>query len=225
MNRRPRFILIDLDDTLLDERTASRQAFGAFVQAHGELLKTSTEAELFARWRVIAARHWQRYERGEIGCREQRRRRIREFLGAELSDAEADEAFRPYLQAYEAAWTLFPDVADFLERTGDIPKAIVTNGDRTQQRRKVAVTGLGEHVAGIVTPEDCGYWKPHRAMFEAAVRLLGAQTADCLMIGDDEQRDIAPARVLGMAWFHVEREKAHGGLEHAWAHADEPIAK
>jgi len=210
-------ILIDLDDTLLDDRAATRTAFTAFVQAHAAGLKHTSNAELLSSWRSIAGRHWIRFEKGELSFLEQRRIRVCEFLGKELTEAEADEAFLPYLQAYEAAWKLFADVGEFLAKTADIPKVIVTNGDRDQQRRKVIATGLAVHFVGIITPMDCGYWKPDPGIFVAAARMLGAEPSSCMMIGDDPVRDIAPAKALGMKWFHVEREQRC--LLHALVHA------
>lgn len=210
-------ILIDLDDTLLDDRAATSAAFTAFVQAHATGFNQLSNAELLSSWRSIAARHWIRFEKGELSFLEQRRIRVCEFLGQELTDAEADNAFLPYLQAYEAAWKLFADVSEFLVKTANIPKVIVTNGDRDQQLRKVVATGLAAHFVGIVTPMDCGYWKPNPEIFIAAAHMLGAEPSSCIMIGDDPVRDIAPAKALGMKWFHVEREHTQRSLLHVLA--------
>jgi putative hydrolase of the HAD superfamily len=125
-------------------------------------------------------------------------------LGRQLSNVEADELFLPYLRAYQASWRLLPGVTQFLERTRAIPKVIVTNGDRQQQLHKVEVSGLSAHVVGIITPADCGQWKPNPKMFLVAMEMLRAQPEECLMIGDDRICDIEPARKLGMKHFLVE---------------------
>lgn len=209
-----RGILLDLDDTLLDDRRASQIAFDALVRANRERLSWSSKDDLLANWRAITKRHWQRYEQGEISFSEQRLCRFREFLGPRLSAAEVDESLRLYVGAYESAWQLFPGVSEFLERTAGVPKVIVTNGQREQQVRKVEFTGLAAHVVGLVTPEDCGFWKPDAEIFLAALRVLEAEPASCLMIGDDPVRDIAPARRLGMSVHHVTHEKGlRGAIE------------
>lgn len=69
--------------------------------------------------------------------------------------------------------------------------------------RKLAATGLSGHIVGVVTPDDCGCRKPAPRMFLDAARSLGVAPRECLMIGDDEARDIEPARRLGMKTFHV----------------------
>jgi len=196
-----RGILLDLDDTLIDDRSSTRAGLEAFLVAH-QLDKASEEA--LVAWRAIAARHWLRYEAGEVSYLEQRRCRVRDFLRRQLSDQEADEAFLPYASAYERSWRLLPGVSEFLERTRHIPKVIITNGEREQQLRKVRATGLSQHVVGVVTPSDCGHWKPHPNIFLAGLAMLGAAAAECLMVGDDEVRDIEPATKLGMRSFIVE---------------------
>jgi putative hydrolase of the HAD superfamily len=205
-------ILIDLDDTLLDDRAACRIAFASFMQAHAPSLNNLSDTDLLSRWKIITARHWQRFEKGELSFLEQRRLRVRDFLGTVLTDDQADEAFLPYLMAYESSWQLFPDVGEFLKLTADVPKIIVSNGDREQQLRKICATGLAAHFIDIITPEDCGYWKPNPEIFIAAARILNVKLSDCLVIGDDFFRDIVPAKRLGMKWFHVERSVPQSGL-------------
>jgi HAD superfamily hydrolase (TIGR01509 family) len=70
-------------------------------------------------------------------------------------------------------------------------------------------------VAAVVTPEDCGHWKPRPEVFLAAVGRIGATPGRCIMIGDDPVRDIAPAQELGMACFLVEHGRSHEAFEGA----------
>lgn len=198
-------VLFDLDDTLIDNRHAMRAALEAFLRARGA--DPAQRAEQVAAWRAIALRHWMRYERGEISFAQQRRERVREFLHASLSDAAADRVLQPYLDAYRRAWRLLPGVIELLQSTRRIPKVIVTNGDRQQQMTKIRALGLDAYVHAVVTPDDCGHWKPHPAIFAAVLREVQAAASDCLMVGDDLARDIEPARHLGMRVFQVGAER------------------
>jgi putative hydrolase of the HAD superfamily len=197
-------LILDLDDTLLDDRAATRHALSAFVAFHRRALAGESDVESFARWRSLSAHHWQRFERGEISFLEQRRSRVCEFLRCSLSDLEADEAFEPYREAYESSWSLVPECDEFMRMTAAIPKVIITNGERGQQLRKVQASGLQAHVLGTITPMDCGHWKPHHGIFAAALSMLNCKPTHCLMIGDDPIRDIQPAQKLGMRTFLVE---------------------
>ncbi len=210
-----RSILLDLDDTLLDDRTATRVALSAFLLAHRLAWADESEEEALQRWRDIASIHWRRFETGETSFHEQRRARVREFLKSTFSDAEADAAFKPYLITYEASWSLVSDCQAFLESTTDIPKVIVTNGNREQQLSKVQATGLDKHVLDVITPMDCGHWKPRPEIFLAALALLNLEPGQCLMIGDDPVRDIQPSKLLGMRCFQVEPGNPSKGLLNA----------
>lgn len=198
-------ILIDLDDTLVDDHSSTKIAFGAFVAAHRDRLGDHPASNLMDRWRATFRQFWIQYEQGTLSFLEQRRLRIRAFFAEDLTDAEADSAFVPYLRAYQSAWKVLPGVSDFLARSKHVPKVILTNGDREQQLQKVLATGLLPHVISVVTPEDCGSWKPKPDMFIAGARILGVPPQDCIMIGDDFVRDIEPATALGMLCFQVER--------------------
>ena len=196
-------LLLDLDDTLVDEQRAVRQAFSALLDRHRDQLPDLPEAALLARWREITLRHWGRYERGEISFLDQRRDRLREFLGRAFTDAEADAAVAVYPATYLASVRLFADVPEFLARTEGVPRIIVTNGETSLQRRKLELTGLSARVAGLVTPMECRSWKPDPGIFLAAAARLGVEAGQCAMIGDNEAMDIRPARNLGMAAFRV----------------------
>ena len=212
-------ILLDLDDTLLDDHRSTAIAFDAFVQTHRAMLADRDVPTLLLQWRTVFAKHWLRCERGELSFVEQRRARVREFLGNDFTDTEADQALLPYLRAYEASWQLLPGVREFLDRSASIPKVILTNGERQQQLRKVTATGLLSQVVAVITPEDSGYWKPSPEMFLAGADCLNVAPSMCIMIGDDPIRDIAPARELGMACFEVKRGRWHEAFEGALSEA------
>ncbi len=197
-----RALLLDLDDTLVDDQGAMGAGLAAFYAAHG---LDAGDPLVAVTWRAASLRHWERFARGETTFQGQRRDRVRDILRREFSDGEADAAFQPFLDAYEAACACFPEVPEFLRRTEGIPRIIVTNGERPQQARKLARAGLAPHVSALVTPTDCGLRKPDPGIFLAA--LAGAPASECAMLGDDELRDIEPARRLGMKVFRVDRER------------------
>jgi putative hydrolase of the HAD superfamily len=198
-------LLIDLDDTLVDDRAATASAFAAFLDSHAAIVGRQDRGDLLERWRALSIHHWDRFARGEVTFLGQRRERVRDFLQADFSDAEADRAFEPYWSTYESSYSLFADVPAFLDRTRQLRKVIVTNGERPQQLRKLETTGLLAHVEKVVTPTDCGHWKPQAGIFGAALRALDVEPGSCMMIGDSLANDIEPAKALGMASFHVDR--------------------
>lgn len=198
-------LLVDLDGTLLDDESATKAAMRAFYQAHRSCLP-GEEISIFAqRWGQASRRHWQRFVDGELTFVGQQRERVREVLALSMPDVAADQAFAPYMNAYESAWRCFDDVAPFLEATRQWPKLAVTNGARHQQRAKMVATGLITQIPDLVTPEEAKAWKPDPAIFLHALHVLNVRPEEVMMIGDDHPRDIEPAARLGMRTFWVRR--------------------
>ena len=65
-------------------------------------------------------------------------------------------------------------------------------------RRELQDQGFPEVFDVIVSSGDVGYRKPHRLVFESALRQLGVQAAEALVVGDSYENDVAGAAQLGM---------------------------
>ncbi|HKC18426.1 MAG TPA: HAD hydrolase-like protein, partial [Candidatus Dormibacteraeota bacterium] len=76
--------------------------------------------------------------------------------------------------------------------------------------------GMGELIDGIVTSIDAGHLKPHPAVFEMAMRLAGVAPDQCVVIGNREDNDVAPALALGMRSIlvHPDDPKPHTTRAH-----------
>ncbi|MBX9267086.1 HAD family hydrolase [Chromobacterium violaceum] len=196
-------LLLDLDDTLFDDSHATRQAFSAFIGPHASRF-SEAEAELFPRWRACVDRHWRRFEQGELTMAQQRHERLRDFLGLpHISEDEAARLFQPYMDAYRRHRRLTPGAAAFLDATRHLVRIVVSNGGSEQQRAKLAHLGIAHHFRHVVTVEDAGAAKPDSRIFLHALALENLAPEHCLMVGDDPERDIEPARRLGMAACQV----------------------
>lgn len=58
--------------------------------------------------------------------------------------------------------------------------------------------GWADHIDAVVTSVDAGHLKPHPAVFELAVKAAGVPAEECVVIGNKEANDVAPALALGM---------------------------
>jgi putative hydrolase of the HAD superfamily len=196
-------ILVDLDDTLFDDRYAMSNAIAELRQSH-EFAAHLPTTELAGRWIELTEFHWRRYRDDEISFQEQRRERLRALFARAMDPAEADRIFDQYIALYERHWRLVPGAAEFLAHTAGKPKVIVSNGERGQAARKVRHLAIEAHFIEVVTPELAGAKKPHPEIFAFALAKVGAAAQQTLMIGDNHDADIAPAAALGMATFHVQ---------------------
>lgn len=72
--------------------------------------------------------------------------------------------------------------------------------------RRLNWAGLGVEMFDydlITTYENMHATKPHRAYYVEILDLLGCKPEDALMVGDDWERDIAPAASLGLQTYWV----------------------
>lgn len=199
-------LLLDLDDTLIDDRGAMAAAVLLFRAKHG-FCKDEEDQAIASRWDSIGRDLWARLDARKLSFDDQRRQRLRDTFHLSIDDAEADLLFSDYLTYYEQSWKLFPETPYFLEATAHLPRIIVTNGYRPQAHKKLAKLGLDTHFSHVITPEDCGARKPEAKFFQHALDLLGLAPQDCVMIGDNLVADIEPALALGLRVFHVDAQQ------------------
>jgi putative hydrolase of the HAD superfamily len=199
----PRGVLLDLDGTLVDHEGAAAAGLRGWLPSLG--LVATDEAIL--RWAAVQEPHLAAWRDGRITFAEQRRRRVRDFLGTRGSDAELDEIFAGYLTHYESAWCAYDDVADALTAlaAAGLPTAVLTNGSRGQQLRKLGRTGLGDRVGPVFTVDDLGVAKPHPEAFRRACARWGFPPGEVLSVGDDHALDVLGARAAGLSAVHLDR--------------------
>jgi FMN phosphatase YigB (HAD superfamily) len=67
--------------------------------------------------------------------------------------------------------------------------------------------GVAGEVDAYVSSLDVGFRKPHPAMFQAGLREAGVPADRCAMVGNSEDKDVRPARALGLRTIRVAIEE------------------
>jgi putative hydrolase of the HAD superfamily len=100
---------------------------------------------------------------------------------------------------------LFPDVMPFLEilQSRGIKTGIVTNASQPMTIRDTELSGYDllrffPDTPHRISAADVGYLKPHAAIFEHALKVLGTQPDETVFIGDNPVADIAGSQSAGM---------------------------
>lgn len=202
-----RAVLLDLDGTLFDHRGSARRALDGWLTT----LDVQPSDALAAAWFEAERVHHAAWARGEVTFAEQRRRRLRQFLppiGQPVGDGDdLDAVFAGYADAYERAWTTFPDAADAVTalRRAGTGTAVLTNGTAEQQNAKVRACGLDGLVGPVLTSEGLGVAKPDAAVFHRACEHLGLAPREVVHVGDDHALEVAAARAAGLGAVHLDR--------------------
>ena len=206
----PLAVLFDLDDTLVDQESAARDAVLHWAAQRGVAEAPDDTA---ARWSLVSERHYRRYQLRELTFEEQRRARVREFLPGEdlAADDAADRAFGEYLALYEAAWTVFPDAVPTLRRArgAGLAVGILTNGDHAHQTLKLELMGLTDEVDRLVSSSTLSAAKPEPAAFREACALLDVDPGQTLMVGNSLEHDVHGALAAGLEAVLLDRHDAH----------------
>ncbi|GAA1131348.1 hypothetical protein GCM10009630_31520 [Kribbella jejuensis] len=169
-----------------------------------------------ADWAAVSDKYYRRYQRRELTFAEQRRLRVREFLGVEVSDAEADAMFEGYVRRYEAGWAVYDDAVPALRsvRAAGLRAVVLTNGNTAHQRYKLDRMGLTAEIDELITGDDLPATKPDPRAFAYALERVGAVPAGAMMVGDSLENDVRGAQAAGIYAVLVDRYDRHprGGV-------------
>jgi putative hydrolase of the HAD superfamily len=120
--------------------------------------------------------------------------------------ALGDELVDRFLRDRRERHVVFPESAQLLaDLRYSYRLGLITNGAVDIQMAKIVGSKLGEYFATTVISGAHGFGKPASAIFAMALKELGVEAGDAVMIGDNLSRDIAGARAVGMKTIWVNR--------------------
>ncbi|MGW6566871.1 HAD family hydrolase [Streptomyces sp. NPDC054975] len=210
-----RAVLWDVDDTIFDYARADLAGMRDHLAAEGLADGFDSVDQALRRWQELTVVHWRRFEAGGVDFQEQRRERVRDFLGAPgLSAVDADAWFGRYVAHYEAAWELFPDAVPVLDLlAGDYRHAVLSNSSIHNQDRKLRVLGIRDRFEAVVCAAELGVAKPAAAAFHAACDALGLVPGEVVYVGDHPDIDASGADGAGLRGIWLDRSGAGGRPE------------
>ncbi len=195
-------ILFDLDHTLWDFDRNSRETLEElFLTFELANLGSFTCTDFCTTFSIINRQLWAQYNLGKYDQQKLRTERFKLILG-ELGVAEAhvpatlaDE----YLRLCPTKPHVFPytvEILAYLQQRYALH--ILTNGFSDVQAIKLKSAGLTGYFLEVVSSDTIGFKKPSKEIFEYIVHKIGADPADCLMIGDNLEADIQGALNAGI---------------------------
>ncbi|WNM30473.1 HAD family hydrolase [Streptomyces sp. Li-HN-5-11] len=209
-----RAVLWDVDDTLFDYTGADRAGMRLHLAAEGLLDAHGSVEQAIARWREITDAQWARFSAGEVSFEDQRRDRVRVFLGRELSDEEADAWFQRYIAHYETVWSLFPDVLPVLDALAASHRhAVLSNSSIHVQDRKLRVLGVRDRFEALLCAAELGVSKPEPRAFHAACDALELAPHQVAYVGDHPEIDGRGAADAGLLSVWIDRAGAYASID------------
>ena len=193
---RYKYLLFDLDDTLLNFQQAQELAFKKLLEDEDIVYSYN----LFEQYEKINKALWRRFEKGELANTEVTRQRFIQFFeqfGKNVDGREIDIRYRSYLAEGNQ---LFEGVVDMLEKLHKTHKLYVaSNGIGITQHTRLKNNDLNKYFEKIFISEEIGSKKPDREFFEKIFGEVGIENKDeVLMIGDTLTSDILGANNIGI---------------------------
>ena len=195
-------LFFDLDHTLWDFDKNSEVSLRILYDEYDLKSRGIDDFDaLFKAYNFHNDKLWERYRNGYIKRDELRWKRMwLMLLDHKIADtALAHELSIAYLEILPTQTVLVPHAKELLEYCKDrYEMNLITNGFDTTQRLKLQYSGIARYFNHLVTSEKSNSMKPHKDIFDYAIKAAGADVESSIMIGDAIDVDILGAINVGM---------------------------
>lgn len=199
MSHRFRAILFDLDGTLIDSVHDLCASMNTLLAAQGRRNVSAAEMK----------------DCTGDGLRVMLDKAFK-LTGKPIEETHVELNMKRFLEIYEGIVPLpsciFPGIVEFLRRQKDrgVKMAVCTNKHESASRRLLRQLNLVGYFSSIVGGDSCTERKPHPLPLLHALRQLGEQPKDAVMIGDSPN-DVLAAHAAGIAMLAI-----HSGYTKNW---------
>lgn len=199
-------LFFDLDDTILDFRTAERRAVARTLADIG----VAATDEILNRYSEINLVQWKRLERGEITRKEVKEGRYRKLF-EEFSICASPERTTAIYETHLSHGHIFMDGAEELLQNlyKNYNLYIVSNGTLSVQKGRIASADIAKFFKGIFISEELGADKPDKTFFDICFsKAVGLSKSETAIVGDSLTSDILGGKNAGVTtiWYNPRGE-------------------
>lgn len=202
MTKTYQHIFFDLDETLWDFHTNSREALQEIAVSYNFLARGIPTLESFLEvYFPINEKMWELFRNGVVDMNGLRYKRFEETFNLfNINDSKfIAEIANAYTTVAPQKTNLIPYAKEVLEHLSQkYALHIITNGFEEVQQIKIKNCNLSPYFKTITSSEKSGYKKPDARMFNYALKQANALPQDSIMIGDSLEADILGAKAFGM---------------------------
>jgi len=207
----PQAILLDLDDTILDDSGGIVASWRDACHAHQSRLNGLAPKAVFEAIDRLREWYWSDPERHRLGRLELAWARG-EVVRLALADlgVDDDDLARQIGDTYHAsrdeAIKPFDDAVATVEwlRSQGCRLALLTNGGSKGQRRKIDRFGLARLFDVILIEGEVGFGKPDPRIYAQALAALDVPATEAWMVGDNLEWDVAGPQREGIAGIWID---------------------
>ena len=211
-DRAPSAVLLDLDDTILNDSGSVDESWRHACASHADRLAPFDAAIVLDAIRKTSKWYWDdpdRHREGRLRLEAARREVVRlalQDLGVD-DPALADGIGDIYSHRRDLGMAVLPDAIETVRwlRQSGRRLALLTNGAGEAQRRKIDRFEIAGLFDAILVEGELGFGKPDERVYWRALKTLDVRPADAWMVGDNLDFDVAAPQRLGLsgAWIDV----------------------
>jgi len=208
----PRAVLLDLDDTILDDSGRVSSCWLDACRAHSAEMPAHDPVLVYDAIERVRAWYWAEPERHRIGRLDLAAAR-REVAHIALKEVGLDDAALAqrigdtYHDLRDSGLQPFEDAIETVAwlRTSGCRLALLTNGSSHLQRKKIDRFGLADFFDLILIEGEVGFGKPDPRVYMRALDELAVAPHDAWMVGDNLEWDVAEPQRQGIygIWIDV----------------------
>lgn len=195
------YILLDIDDTLLDFQANEKESFVRVLNEYGY----KNPLSYLPVYKKVNDKLWKDYEQGKIEKTEVLNTRfsktMREF-GIEIDGSEWEVKYRSCLNEGAQMIEDAEEVCQWLK--GKYRLFIISNGVAATQKRRLKASGLEKYFEEVFISEEAGAQKPSEEFFSYVEKHIpGFDKRKALIVGDSYSSDIKGGLRYGIdtCWF------------------------
>ena len=203
-------IFFDLDHTLWDFDKNSDLTFFKILKKNNISVDVANFLNFY---HPINKKYWDMYRINKVSKADLRYNRLSETfkkLNYKINDEVINQLAIDYIDHLSDFNHLIPDtlnVLDFLK--SKYKMHIITNGFKEVQKRKLEKSNLIHYFDTVTISEDVGEKKPHKLIFNHALKVANANAENSIMIGDNFNADILGALGVGMKAIYYDFHKTN----------------
>lgn len=207
----PKAIMFDLDDTILSSGPHPDLAWRDILSRFADRIEGASMAALFDALSAYRQWYWSEPDRHRVGRLDlgaSSRHIVRSAFERAGIDAPllADEIGETYNFERSLTVSPFPGAIETLQAVRDagVRMALITNGHKVPQRKKIDDHLLEGFFDCIVIEGEFGVGKPDHRVFRHAMEQLGVGPDDTWMVGDNLEWEVASPQKLGIHCIWVD---------------------
>ena len=196
-----KYILFDVDDTLLDFEKCSLSSIKSCCESFG----VEYTDELFDTFIRVNDDLWERFEKGLLTREEIHAVRWKMVFEALEIHADFEGFEQMYFRLLSRSHESVQDAAEVLSALSGYTLCVASNSEKELQSARLRAAGLLDYFKDIFVSQEIGYPKPTAKFFEHCMQRLGEPRKDeVLMVGDSLSADICGAVSFGIksCWFN-----------------------